>query len=323
MGTAGVVAQVVNGLPTFKCRSGVVVDSRSNRVVQKRKDRYHAVTMTTPHLALAHQLALLFAPLPQVTAVALGGSLGAGAADAASDIDLYVYTRVAIPLEERHAIVERAGGATRKDVGLEYWGPGDEWIHAPTGIEVDIVYFDVGWAEEEITRVMERHQASAGYTTCYCYTVRLSHIFHDPGGWLAAQQKRCLGDYPEALRRNIIALNHPVLRGVIPSYAFQLEKAAKRRDLVSINHRLAALLASYFDILFALNRQFHPGEKRLLLHVLSRCPQLPARLEGELTTLLQTATAEPAALPGQVAQLLDHLDELLQTEGFAIARTAR
>jgi hypothetical protein len=46
-------------------------------------------------------------------------------------------------------------------------------------------------------------------------------------------------------------------------------------------------------------------------------------LEGELTTLLQTATAEPAALPGQVAQLLDHLDDLLRVEGFVTAQTAR
>jgi hypothetical protein len=279
--------------------------------------------MTTPHLVLASQLASLFAPLPQVAAVALGGSLGAGAADLSSDIDLYVYTRAALPLDVRHTIVEQAGGATRKDIGLEYWGPGDEWLHAPTGIEVDIVYFDTGWAAAEISRVMERHHASMGYTTCYCHTVRQSHIFHDPDGWLAAQQQRCRGDYPEALRQNIIALNHPVLRAVIPSYAFQLEKAAKRRDLVSINHRLAALLASYFDILFALNRQFHPGEKRLLSYVLSQCPRLPAGLEGELTTLLQTATAEPAALPGQVAQLLDHLDDLLRVEGFVTAQTAR
>jgi hypothetical protein len=29
---------------------------------------------------------------------------------------------------------------------------------------------------------------------------------------------------------------------------------------VSLNHRTAALLASYFDVLFALNRVHHPGD---------------------------------------------------------------
>ena len=272
--------------------------------------------MQSSHLQLAKQIAELFAVLPQVDSIALAGSRGNGlaATDSASDIDLYVYTRGEIPLEARQSIVKQSGGASRSDLNLNYWGPGDEWINAPTGIEVDIVYFDAAWMEEQITRIVEQHQASMGYTTCFWHTIRQSNIFFDPNNWLAPLQQKCQIEYPETLRRNIIALNHPVLRGIIPSYAFQIEKAAKRRDLVSINHRLAALLASYFDILFALNRQLHPGEKRLVEFAVNHCKQIPSNMEADIASILQFTEADIPDLPTRVTHLLDQLDQLLVTE---------
>ena len=274
--------------------------------------------MQSPHLKLAQQIADLFAPLPQVEAVALAGSRGnkSGSTDSASDIDLYVYTRGDIPLEVRESIVQRSGGASRSDLNLNYWGPGDEWINAPTGIEVDIVYFDAVWMEEQITRVMDQHQASMGYTTCFWYTIRQSNIFFDPHHWLADLQQKCQSAYPEPLRRNIITLNHPVLRGIIPCYAFQIEKAVKRGDLVSINHRLAALLASYFDIIFAINRKPHPGEKRLVEFAVNNCKLLPVYMETDIASILQLTEADIPNLPNHVAHLLDQLDALLDNEGL-------
>lgn len=274
--------------------------------------------MQSSYLQLTQQLADLFASYTQVEAVALAGSRGnrLAATDSASDIDLYVYTRGEIPLEARQSIVEQSGGASRSDLNLNYWGPGDEWINEPTGIEVDIVYFDAAWMEEQITCIVEQHQANMGYTTCFWHTIRQSNIFFDPNNWLATLQQKCQIEYPETLRRNIIALNHPVLRGIIPSYAFQIEKAAKRRDLVSINHRLAALLASYFDILFALNRQLHPGEKRLVEFAVNHCKQIPANMEADIASILQLTEADIPDLPTRVTHLLDQLDQLLVTEGL-------
>jgi hypothetical protein len=269
------------------------------------------------HLQLAHEIAGLFTALPQVEAVALGGSRGRGSAttDRASDIDLYVYTHGDVPLADRHAIVERSGGATVANLNLHYWGPGDEWINARTGIEVDIVYFDATWMQDQVVRVVEQHQASMGYSTCLWFTVWQSLILSDPKAWFASLQQRCQVDYPEPLRRNIIALNHPVLRGIIPAYAHQIEKAVVRRDLVSINHRVAALLASYFDIIFALNRQLHPGEKRMVELATRNCTLLPANMEVDLASILLLTEAEIVELPSRVATLLDHLDRLLEQNG--------
>jgi len=280
--------------------------------------------MPTSHLELARQLAGLFAPLPEVEAVALGGSRGAAGVgtDDASDIDVYVYTRGEIPLPARRAIVEAAGGATRADLGMTFWGPGDEWLHAPTGIHVDAIYFGAAWMEEQVDRVLVRHEASLGCTTSFWHTVRGSIPLSDARGWLSGLQARCAVDYPEELRRSIVGLNHPVLRDVLPSYANQLAKAARRGDLVSLNHRLAGLLASYFDVLFAVNRVPHPGEKRLV-EAAASCPRLPEGMAADMAGILETATTDLAGLPARVDRLLDRLDALLRVEGLLAQEVRR
>ncbi len=263
---------------------------------------------------LIHQIAAMFAQLPQVEAVALGGSSAGKQTDAISDIDLYVYTREEIPVSEREKIVEETGGASTANLGLNYWGPGDEWYNAKTGIEVDIVYFDPAWMEDQIDRVVRQFQASQGYTTCFWRTVAFSKILYDRSGWFRDMQIHSQTSYPEELRKNIVVLNHPLLRGIIPAYLHQIEKAVKRSDLVSMNHRLAALLASYFDILFAVNYTLHPGEKKLVQFALVNCEKLPKDFEADIQAVLRSAGNPANKLVGNLNRLLDHLDDLLIQE---------
>ena len=125
------------------------------------------LTQALTETNLATRLATLFGELPQVVAVALSGSLASGAADAASDIDLYVYTRADLPLNVRESLVARAGGASRADMGLTYFGQGDEWIDAATGIHVDAVYFDADWMAAQVRRALVDHTPSLGYSTAF------------------------------------------------------------------------------------------------------------------------------------------------------------
>lgn len=263
---------------------------------------------------LALQVAEHFAKHPQVEAVALGGSHSAGVADAGSDIDVYVFTRADIDTATRASIIAALGDASRANIGMTFWGPGDEWFHVPSGIEIDATYFDSTWLEGQLERVILQHQPSLGYTTCFWRTVKQAQPLYDRRGWFAAMQQLSQAAYPEALRHNIIQFNHPVLRNVIPAYLHQIEKAVQRQDVVSVNHRVAALLASYFDILFALNRVLHPGEKRLLAYAQAECAMLPANLPIDVTALLASAAS---GQPGTIAcanALLDHLDVLLEQE---------
>ncbi len=269
----------------------------------------------TPHQSLANRLAGLFSQFPQVESVAMAGSLTSGAAaDLSSDIDLYVYTSAPVPLTDRIALVEAAGGASRADMNLDYWDLGDEWFDARTGIEVDVMFWEPAWIEEMLKRILVHHRASLGYSTSHWHTIRASRVLFDRNGWFGRLKAWCEQPYPEELRRAVIRRNQPVLREVIPAYLRQVEKAVKRGDLASVNHRVSALLASYFDVLFACNRVPNPGEKRLLEQAARLCPSLPVDMAVEVTAVLQSAGQPGSAVVANLNQLLDHLDQWLANE---------
>ncbi len=171
--------------------------------------------------------------------------------------------------------------------------------------------------EENLKNVLERSIPSLGYTTAFWHTVRSSRILFDRSGWFGRLQRWSEQPYPEPLRQAVIARNHAVLREIIPAYLHQVEKAVRRGDLVSVNHRVAALLASYFDVIFAYNRVLHPGEKRLLEHAARLCPRLPVNMTAQVTAVLQFSGSGDERLTGAVNDLLDGLDALLQSEAPA------
>jgi hypothetical protein len=277
--------------------------------------------MIPVYFELAERIAEAFSQLPQVESVALGGSMGSFQAfsDPASDIDLYIFTRQDIPIPDRQLIMEKTGGSTLANIGLNYWGPGDEWLHRPTGIEIDIVYFDMQWMSNQLEQVVIQHNPAMGYTTCFWFTLMNSAILFDPRHWLADLREKYNIPYPDLLRKAIVEFNHPVLREIIPAYSHQLEKAVKRVDLVSVNHRLAALLASYFDILFAVNRQLHPGEKRLVQQALMRCPDLPQEMSADLDLVFSISSDTLSELPLAIDRLLEHLDEWLRNQNLLVS----
>ena len=259
---------------------------------------------------LIETLAGEFARLPGVKAVVLSGSRGSGRSDAGSDIDLYVYAEPEPPRELRAELAQRFG--VRASIGNDFWEPGDEWVASRTGNVVDIMYRSPAWMEQQLDRVLLSHQASVGYSTCLVYNVLHSKTLYDRDEWFTSLRAKAEQPYPEPLRRAIIARNHPILRSTLSSYAHQIAVALERNDLISVNHRIAALLASYFDILFAINRMFHPGEKRLAAYVLANCAKHPPEFEAQVHELLSAIVpAGRLDVLGRVNTLIDGLDALL------------
>jgi hypothetical protein len=85
-----------------------------------------------------------------------------------------------------------------------------------------------------------------------------SASLYDKTGWLKLLQDKGNHPYPKSMRAAIIAKNYPILPRTISSYTHHIQKAISRKDSVSIIHQTAALLARYFDIIFALNSVPHP-----------------------------------------------------------------
>ncbi|MFZ5523674.1 MAG: DUF4037 domain-containing protein [Pseudomonadota bacterium] len=268
--------------------------------------------------ALIKEIAGEFAKLLEVTAVVLSGSRQSELSDAASDIDLYVYAESEPPKSWRADLARKFG--KRTGIGNDFWEPGDEWLASRTGNAVDIMYRSPAWIGEQLDRVLLRHQASVGYSTCFVHNVLHSQTLYDRDKWFAALRAKAEQPYPEPLRRAIIAKNHPVLRSTLSSYAHQIAMALARNDRLSVNHRITALLASYFDILFAINRVFHPGEKRLVAYVLAKCPKRPPDFEIQVNELLSASATE---VPGRIDDLLDSLDDLLIEEQLITSEASR
>lgn len=263
--------------------------------------------------AIAIAWAERFAAFDEVEAVALGGSWRTGSADDRSDVDLEVYCRTTPSMEARRRLIEP--GALRTEVGNEFFGPGDEWVYGDRQV-VDVAYWTPAFIEGQLDRVLVRHEPSLGYSTAFWATARDSRALFDRSGWFAAMQERARSPYPEPLRRAIVAHNHPMLRAKLHSYRDQIAAAVQRDDAVSVQHRSAALLASWFDIVFALDRVLHPGEKRQVALMRRWCPSRPAGAEEQVGALVAASGAADPLVLRRVDALLDALDDRLRAEAL-------
>lgn len=260
------------------------------------------------------QLTARYAELKEVEGVLLAGSRTTNLSDKNSDIDLYIYGKSIIPLEKRKIILRDF--SDQMEYNNQYWETEDDGYLRDPNIAIDIVYRDLNWILGELERVVLKHQAGTGYSTCIWFNFINSKILFDRSGELAALQKKFNIPYPHELKLNIIKKNYPLLRESVCSYYRQIEKALGRNDFISVNHRTAAFFESYFDIIFAINETPHPGEKKLMKIVLSQCPRKPENLENNVQAILSNINSSKKHMLSALDELVDNLDILLQNENI-------
>ena len=234
-----------------------------------------------------------FAQLDQVEAIVLGGSRAGQHFDKDSDYDVYIYLTDSIAPMTRRDILSKY--CSYMEIGIQFCRTLDSF-------------------DKDLQTVVLDHQAQSAYTTCMWHNLLHSKIIYDRNGRYEALQNKYRRPYPAELKKNIIKKQILLLDQAMPAFSKQIKKALKRQDLLSINHRSSEFFASYFDLLFALNEQTHPGEKRMLEFAKTNCTLLPQHFEENIQTYFQKLYTEPAEAINLINQLVTTIKEIIPQE---------
>lgn len=246
--------------------------------------------------------------LPQVEAIALGGSRAGKHYDETSDYDIYLYCTAPVPEDQRRAILGKY--CSYVEYGNHFWELEDNGT-LNNGIDFDLLFRNLNDFSADVASVVEQCQTHNGYTTCMWHNLMTCKIIYDREGRLEQVRQRFNVPYPQKLKQNIISNNLKLLHGTMPAYDGQIAKAVSRGDLVSICHRTAAFMESYFDILWALNEKTHPGEKRLVSLCREHCAVLPEKFEENLNTLYAHLFSHPEQIGQDLQSIVDELTKIL------------
>jgi predicted nucleotidyltransferase len=242
-----------------------------------------------------HRIVGAIGDLAGIVAITLGGSVAAGFADESSDLDLHVYARE--PLADSQTRSQRlmAIADPGTDVREERsWGLEDHfWMG---GRLVELVYVDLDDLLREVDHAYESGLDGEGFVTARLYYAAEGRLLHDPTGEFASLRDR-LTAYPEPTRRRLLRSNPDLLR----AYLKQLRTAHRRGDLLFVLHRRYSVQMVFFNLLFAINRRYHPGEKRLLRHA-ERCELQPPDMAARWSTIARLPADDPA-LPDALESL--------------------
>ena len=246
--------------------------------------------------------------LPGYVAMSLGGSTQAGLADDHSDYDIHVFWRAPLAGPDQRA--ERLGriadpGSVQVDI--RSWGL-EDWLQIDRQ-PVELIYFNLDDLQAHVAQAYGQGLGDEGFATALLYTIAAGRPHFDVSGEVAALRERLHAQFPEPTR-NLLLTHHTPLVG---TYVKHLRLAQARGDLLSVQHRRYTVQMVFFNLLFTLNRRYHPGEKRLLVHA-ARCPLQPADLAARWNRAACRGADDPA-LADDLDGLGDDLRALITADG--------
>ena len=190
------------------------------------------------------------------------------------------------------------------EISNTFWELEDD-VTLSDGIDMDIIYRNLNDFDNMLNSIVLECNAWNCYTTCMWHNLKTCKIIVDKTGNLTKVQQKYNIPYPKQLKENIIANGLSLLSGMLPSFDKQIIKAIERKDLVSVNHRVTEFLATYFDIVFAINEMTHPGEKRMQSICSNECKILPNNFDINLNRLFDKMfTPEVGSIINEIVEEL-------------------
>ncbi len=241
-----------------------------------------------------------------VKALVLSGSRTSDQNDNLSDYDIYIYSDKEISTTFRKELAKKY--SDNFEIDNRYFETGDEWVLRDNKTYFDFMFRNTDWIENSIKNIYEEYHASNGYSTCFLHNVSKSKIIYEKDKWFTNLKNKIKKEYPKELKSNIIKRNIMLLCDKkSASYLEQIHNAIKRDDIIAINHRLAAFFASYFDIIFAINEIYHPGEKRLIKYAKQYCKILPLNFEENIKNLFNKNKNEKIEILNKITENLKEI----------------
>lgn len=232
---------------------------------------------------ILHRLIAEFQSIEQVTAIAMAGSKFSNYQDDLSDININIYYTEFIPSETRNQILMKFSESMELDCPGEVQT--DHCLLRDFPIELDLCYLDIEEIEKQLITVINEACVTRYNSTRIAYFVHYSNIVFDRHQQLSTLKQKYTSQYPDLLRQKIVQIQYPLLKSNSKSYYISFERALERRDRIHISSLLNDYLKSYLDLLFAINRQFYPIEKRIIQIMEESCPLIPNLMKEHIELL--------------------------------------
>jgi Domain of unknown function (DUF4037)/Nucleotidyltransferase domain len=257
--------------------------------------------------AILRRIVTAIAGLTGIAAIALGGSTAAGLADQASDFDVYVFYHQPLAAAADRAVRLRPlADEGTLEVGIPTFGLEDH-LHVQDQL-IELIYLDLDRLSAEAQQAYDQGLSSEGYTTALLYILFRSQVIHDATGVVTALRARLQAEYPAPTRARLLHEYPELLR----YYLELLRISQQRSDLLYVQQMRYSIQMIFFNLLFALNWQYHPGGKRLLAHA-QRCAIQPVALPERWNDIARLS-ADDGALADRLAALIDDLFRLIEAD---------